>query len=137
MTRLGWCLAVLAALPLCAVAADDEIRANYLFACRGCHLADGKGVPPEIPSLRNVLGQLVATPEGRNYVMRVPGVLQSRLNNEQLADVLNWILTEFNADTRPGDFQPFSEREVAEARKHILTDPSRMRASLKMDSTIE
>lgn len=136
MMRFAWRLAILAALPLYAVAADDDVRANYLLACRGCHLVDGSGVPPEIPSLRNTLGALVASSEGRDYIVRVPGASQSRLNNQQLADVLNWILVEFNADTLPVDFRPLSAGDVAEARKQILADPAKMRASLMTDSSI-
>lgn len=136
MMRFAWRLAILAALPLYAVAADDDVRANYLLACRGCHLVDGSGVPPEIPSLRNTLGALVASSEGRDYIVRVPGASQSRLNNKQLADVLNWILVEFNADTLPADFRPLSAGDVAVARKQILADPAKMRASLMTDSSI-
>ena len=33
-----------------------DVRANYLFSCRGCHLADGRGVPPDVPTLRDTLG---------------------------------------------------------------------------------
>ena len=130
------CMA-LVTLPLSALAVDDDVRANYLFSCRGCHLADGSGVPPDVPSLRNSLGELVATARGRDYVMRVPGVLQSRLNDEQLAEVINYILTEFNADTLPDDFRPLSAAEITAARKQILADPARMRASLQDDSAPE
>lgn len=130
-------LIALTALPLCASAADDDVRANYLFSCRGCHLADGSGVPPEVPSLRNSLGKLAASPRGREYLMRVPGVLQSRLNDEQLADVINYILTEFNAETLPDNFTPVSAVEVTAARKQILADPAKLRASLDDELALE
>ena len=122
MRAAGLVLFVLA-LPIAAAAADDDVRANYLLACRGCHLADGSGVPPEVPSLRNTLGPLAASAEGRDYLVRVPAVLQSRLSDEKLADVLNWVLTEFNAETLPGDFRPLTTAEVTAARKQILADP--------------
>lgn len=116
-------LLLLAAMPPSAAAADDAVRANYLLACRGCHLADGAGVPPEVPSLRNTLGPLAASAEGRRYIVRVPGVLQSRLSDEKLTEVLNWVLTEFNADTLPKNFKPLTTREVTASRKQILADP--------------
>jgi len=117
------CVLLLMALPFAATAADDPVRANYLLACRGCHLADGSGVPPAVPSLRETLGPLAATAEGREYLVRVPGALQSRLTDEELTDVLNWVLTEFNAASLPADFRPLVTREVAVARKQILADP--------------
>ena len=122
MRAAGLVLFVLA-VPIAAAAADDDVRANYLLACRGCHLADGSGVPPEVPSLRNTLGPLAASAEGRDYLVRVPAVLQSRLSNEKLAEVLNWVLTEFNAETLPVDFRPLTTAEVTAARKQILADP--------------
>jgi cytochrome c553 len=121
--RYSWLLVLLAPLFAAASASDDEVRANYLLACRGCHLADGSGVPPEIPTLRNTLGPLAASAEGRDYLVRVPAVLQSRLSDEKLTEVLNWVLTEFNADTLPKNFKPLTTREVTAARKQILADP--------------
>ncbi len=72
-------LLALVATPLATAHADDRVRANYLLACRGCHLVDGSGVPPEVPSLRNTLGQFLSSKEGRGYLVRVPGVGLSRL----------------------------------------------------------
>ena len=135
--RLAMLLVILAALPLSAAGADEDVRSNYLLACRGCHLADGSGVPPEVPSLQNTLSQFAASPEGRNYLVRVPGASQSRLNDAQLAEVINWVLTEFNADTLPNDFQPFTATEVTSARKQILADPVKLRSSLAERSAIE
>jgi hypothetical protein len=126
------------AVPIAATAADDDVRANYLLACRGCHLADGSGVPPEVPSLRNTLGPLAGNSEGRDYLVRVPAVLQSRLSDEKLAEVLNWVLTEFNAETLPGDFRPLTTAEVTAARKQILADPIGYRQTrLSGDSPLE
>jgi hypothetical protein len=135
--RLATLLVALVALPLSAVGADEEVRSNYLLACRGCHLADGSGVPPEVPSLRNTLSQFATSPEGRNYLVRVPGASQSRLNDAQLAEVINWVLTEFNADTLPNEFQPFTATEVTSARKQILADPVKLRLSLAEGSSAE
>lgn len=130
-------LALLLGLAMPAGAEPDDVRRNYLFGCRGCHLADGSGVPPDVPTLRNTLGRIVARPGGRDYLVRVPGVLQSRLDDAALAEVLNYILSEFNAETLPPDFRPYSTREVARARKAILADPQAYRRALFEDSTFE
>jgi hypothetical protein len=126
---LGLVLA-LSACPGADASADDDARTNYLFGCRGCHLADGRGVPPEVPSLRDTLGEIVARPGGRSYLVRVPGVLQSRLDDRELAEVLNYILTEFNTDTLPENFQPYTPAEVSSARREILADPQKYRRAL-------
>ena len=50
---------MLLALPLAilwlsaVVDAADDAQARYLLHCRGCHLANGTGVPPEVPTLVN------------------------------------------------------------------------------------
>lgn len=136
--RKAWLVLLVLALPVPAAADDEDVRANYLLACRGCHLADGSGVPPEVPSLRNTLGPLAANAEGRSYLVRVPAVLQSRLSDEKLAEVLNWVLTEFNAETLPGDFTPLTAAEVTAARQQILADPiGYRRARLSGNSPLE
>jgi cytochrome c553 len=136
--RTAWPILLALALPMPAAAADDDVRANYLLACRGCHLADGSGVPPEVPSLRNTLGPLAAHADGRSYLVRVPAVLQSRLSDEKLAQVLNWVLTEFNAETLPVDFRPLTTAEVTAARKQVLADPvGYRRTRLSGDSVVE
>ncbi len=124
-------LLALAATPIATAQADqDRVRANYLLACRGCHLVDGSSVPPEVPSLRDTLGQFLSSEEGRGYLVRVPGVAQSRLNDEELAEVINWVLTEFNAASLPKSFRPFTAKEVAKVRGDILADPAGYREEL-------
>jgi hypothetical protein len=115
----------------------SDVRSNYLFSCRGCHLADGRGVPPHVPTLRDTLGTLVTRPGGREYLVRVPGVLQSRLGDHALADVLNYVLTEFNRDTLPADFKPYTQSEVAAARQRILADPVAFRRAMLSESPLE
>ncbi len=117
------------------VEAADDAQMRYLLHCRGCHLANGSGVPPEVPSLVDEIGRLVASPAGREYVVRVPGVSQSALDDEDLAVVLNWILETFNSDTLPADFRSYSSDEIAAAREKVLADPLRYRRSLRLDAT--
>jgi len=109
------------------VAADPH--ADYLLYCRGCHLANGEGVPPEVPTLHE-LGKLMASAEGREYIIRVPGVSQTAMNDEQLAAVLNWVLAEFNADALSADHEPYDAREIGEARGKVLEDPLKVRAAI-------
>ena len=117
------------------VDAAGDAQARYLLHCRGCHLANGTGVPPDVPTLVDEIGRLVATPVGREYVVRVPGVSQSALDDEDLAVVLNWILETFNADTLPADFRSYSAGEITEAREKVLADPLKYRRSLRLDAT--
>lgn len=110
--------------------AFGDTRADYLLHCSGCHLPDGRSVPPDVPTLQDEIGRIVSLPEGRDYIVRVPGAAQTPLSDKALADVLNWVLAEFNANTLPDDFKPLTEQEVRDARSNVLADPLRMRAAM-------
>jgi hypothetical protein len=127
---------VLAALLVSGASmAFADPRTDYLLYCRGCHLVNGSGVPPEVPTLVNDIGKIVAIPGGREYIIRVPGVSQTAMNNDELSAVLNWVLAEFNADTTPENFAPYTSEEVGAARQKVLVDPLKFRASLLEGST--
>lgn len=123
-TRILWLLL------LVSTAAYSEPKTDYLLYCRGCHLADGSSVPPEVPSLINAVGKLLALPGGREYIVRVPGVAQTDMNDAQLAAVLNWIVTEFNSQTTPKNFAPYTAAYIASVRSNVLVDPLKYRADL-------
>jgi mono/diheme cytochrome c family protein len=105
-------------------------RSDYLLHCAGCHLADGRGSPPSVPSLVGPLGRIVSSPEGRDYLARVPGAAQAPINDDALAAVLNWMLREFDRATLPRDFKPLRASEIARSRARVLTDPVKLRREL-------
>ena len=123
-------VALAAATPTGESGDDAAARFDYLLHCSGCHRPDGAGTSPDVPSLRGTMGSLVATPEGREYIARVPEVAQSPLDDDDLARLLNWVLQEFNADTLPEGFRPLKGAEVATARARILADPLRAREAI-------
>ncbi len=103
-------------------------RTNYLLYCSGCHLVNGEGSPPNVPTLHNELGNMMAVQEMRSYLLRVPGASHTPLSDDDLAAVVNWVLSEFNGATLPANFQPINAGEVTEARQNILADPLKYRA---------
>ena len=123
-----------AVLLLVAVgSAHADPKVDYLLHCSGCHLPDGSSHAPLVPTLHDVIGRMVAKPAGRAYSVRVTGVSQAPINDEKLTEVINWMLTEFNSETLPKNFKPFTVREVSRARSRILADPLRYRAELFPD----
>ena len=110
--------------------AQADPRISYLLYCGGCHLPDGTGTPPEVPSLHEDLGRIVQLEGGREYIVRVPGASQAPVSNQELAEILNWILHNFNATTLASNFSPLTESEVAAARDNVLADPLKYRAEL-------
>jgi cytochrome c553 len=110
--------------------ADASPRSDFLLHCAGCHLADGTGLPPSVPSLAGPLGSIAASPEGRDYLARVPGASQAPLSDEDLAAVLNWVLQELNSETLPDSFTPLSGEQVRYSRSRVLADPLKLRNEL-------
>ena len=91
----------------------------------GCHQADGTGLTDTVPSMRDFSGNFLQVPGGRAFLVQVPGSSNSPLNNAELAELLNWILLTMKAELLDGNFQYYTEREVAELRQHVLVDVGR------------
>lgn len=107
-------LAYLLAPPAGASPAQD-----YMLYCMGCHGPEARGVPGKIPPLAGALPRYMRTPEGRNYVLRVPGAANSALSDAQLAAVLNWLATTYGVS---GEAVPaaFTVEEVTQVRHQPL-----------------
>jgi len=120
--------AVLCVLAGSAVAAPMETL--YTLHCSGCHGAQGHGVPEAgIPDLHDS-GSYVAIPAGRAYLVQVPGLSQSRLDDALAARLLNYILVRFSADRLPPDFKPYTKAEVTALRADKASDAETRRAAI-------
>ena len=91
-TALSIALVCCAASGAAAQAAPAET--DYALQCRGCHGAEGAGVPGHVPSLTGVAA-LLETPAGRARLLSVPGVRQSSLSDARLAALLEWVAVRF------------------------------------------
>lgn len=103
---------------------------DYALECRGCHGARGEGSAGGVPSLAQA-ARFLATPRGRAYLVRVPGVAGSELSDARLAALLSWVLRELASDPpAPAGFAPFSPAEVARERARKLLDPRAEREAI-------
>lgn len=112
-----------------APAPPRSAKVNYMLHCQGCHLPDGTGMPGKVPAMRGHLARFLEVPGGREYIVQVPGVSTSKLNDADTAALMNWLVREMGPHV-PTDFKPYSEREVADLRGHWLNRPQPVRASL-------
>ena len=67
------------------VGAQTSPKFFFLQFCVGCHQYDGSGLPPEVPSLRDDLSYLIGSPAGRDFMLRVPGVIGAPGSAEELS----------------------------------------------------
>jgi len=125
-----------AALPLvlAAVVVSAEGRGaktEYIIHCQGCHLENGVGRPPDIPTLTGQIGYLLQIPGGREYLIQVPGASNAPLSDGDLAGVLNYIVQTYAGDSMPERFVPYTEAEVTRYRADAPIDIDAIRHRLK------
>ena len=107
---------ILIATAIAGIAMAAESPQNlYTLNWWGCHRANGDGIAGTAPPLTNAADYL-KVPGGREYLIRVPGVSQSLLNDADTALVMNWIIGNFSPGRVPADFKPFTAEEIHQAR---------------------
>jgi hypothetical protein len=106
---------------------------DWTLRCGGCHGIHGQGTPGHVPRLAGFVGHFTRHPEGRDYLLRVPGVVRARLDDARLAAVLNWLLVSLSPAEVAADFVPFTTDEVTQARQAPLPAPQATRARLIAD----
>jgi len=110
----------------------NEKRAldNYIMLCQGCHLPDASGVTGHVPSFKDFAGHFLRVEGGREFLVQVPGSANAAISDEELTELLNWMLLEFSADQLPEGFKPFTIDEVARLRQHPLVETVNARQAL-------
>jgi len=103
---------------------------DYVLHCQGCHQASGLGLAGAVPQLKDSVAAIAALAGGRDYLLRVPGVAQSQLDDRALAALLNWMLAYFDKGHLPVDFAPFRAEEIAVSRLRPLVNASAVRAGI-------
>lgn len=105
---------------------------NYQMFCQGCHTPDGSGAM-SVPQMKGHVGYFLEIPRGREYLVRVPGSATSALDDEQLAEVLNWILLEFAGDSVAPDYRHYTSTEVGQLRQAPLNEVVQYREQLLVE----
>lgn len=129
MNKTRWYFALLLCLQAINVWAKDP-SILYAIECQGCHRSDGAGGLASIPTLSGHVASFLDVPGGREYLARVPGVALSSLSNDDLTDVLNWVLRRFGPADVLSRNSLYSVDEVTTLRRQPMTDVSTTRAAL-------
>ena len=124
-----WLVALGILYAWCPPASAYEPRINYMLQCMGCHTPDGSGEPGRVPSVRDTLVPFAASPDGRRFLVQVPGASQSTLSDAELAGLLNWMIQNLSR-MRPAHFTAFTAAEVSSYRRTPLVGVQAARAAL-------
>jgi mono/diheme cytochrome c family protein len=132
LVRLGiaYLIGALALGGTATAARAYEPRVNFQLQCMGCHRSDGSGEEGRVPSMRRTLVHFSMLPEGREYILRVPGVAQSPLSDLETAALLNWLAHNLSDVPPPADFLDFTAAEVGRFRRQPLAAVQATRARL-------
>lgn len=113
-----------------SIAVTTSVRSQYVVHCGGCHGIDGAGSSMgNVPDMRR-LGAFLRLDGGREFVIKVPGVMGSGLSDQQVADVTNWVLATLAPTSIPAGHTPYDAGEVQRARATPLVDVASARERL-------
>lgn len=106
-------------------------RSLYTLHCAGCHQPDGSGTADgEVPSMRGAIGHFTRLPEGRAFLVQVPGTLNSGLSDMEIAALLNWLVPTYAEHSMPADFISYSPKEVETLRANAPANSGNRRAGI-------
>ncbi|WP_448663159.1 c-type cytochrome [Sphingomonas sp. CJ20] len=112
-------------------------QSDYIEYCAGCHGIQGDATTPAIPALRGQVGRFLCTPEGRDYLIRLPNVAHAPLRDPaDLAALMNFVAFRLGGTSAPADARPFEAAEVERLRQTPLvpgTGLKQLRARLVRD----
>ena len=125
--RALYAIAICAALATPALA-ETSALGLYTLHCSGCHGRDGVGsTTGRVPPFAGIVGHFAGEPEGRRYLVLVPGVANSGLSDADTARVLNHVVEEWGEGVRRRAYTP---AEVAAIRKSRVDDIVALRGEI-------
>ena len=84
---------------------------------------DGSGNElARIPDFRGYIGAFAADEDGRTYVLRVPGVVNTSLSDSEISAVINYVMNTWGGSSLRHDFVAFTAQEVEARRARPVAD---------------
>lgn len=102
----------------------DPPQSDYVEHCGGCHGIQGTSFPARVPQLRGRAGYFLCTKESRAYLLELPNVAFSSLDDERLAAMMNFVAFDLGSTGADHAAARFTPAEIAEARRHPLSSAS-------------
>lgn len=121
-----------AAAPELTAPTYTPAQTQFTLRCGGCHGVSGRSPPREVPNLRGTAGYFLCTPEGREYLIRLPNVSRTGLSDPDLAEVMNYVAFGLGEGKTPKNAKAFTGEEVHRLRKTPLTGADLMQTREKV-----
>jgi mono/diheme cytochrome c family protein len=102
----------------------NTVQSDYLENCGGCHGIQGSSFPAHVPQLRGRIGYFLCTADSRAYLLSLPNVALSSMDDERLAAVMNFVVFDLGGASTDTASRRFTRQEVARGRKHPLMGAS-------------
>ncbi len=99
------------------IPAINHTVSNYLQSCGGCHGIQGRSAIGLVPQLRDRVGWFLCTPDGRDFIVQLPDVAFAGVSDQELADVLNFMMFDLGGASTPKSAKPYSAAEVKQLRE--------------------
>jgi mono/diheme cytochrome c family protein len=100
------------------IPAINHTVSNYLQSCGGCHGIQGRSAIGLVPQLRDRVGWFLCTPDGRDFIVQLPDVAFAGVSDQELADVLNFMMFDLAGASTPKSAKPYSAAEVKQLREN-------------------
>lgn len=92
-------------------------RTLYVLHCSGCHGLNGDAASiGRIPALSGNIGYFMTLPQSRNLAIQAPGIMNSGLDDEDVAALLNWLVPTLAGESLAEPFKPFTADEIGRSR---------------------
>ncbi|HEX7821955.1 MAG TPA: cytochrome C [Sphingobium sp.] len=115
----------------------NPVQSDYVEHCGGCHGIQGISFPARVPRLRDKVGYFLCTPQSRAYLLRLPNVALSSLDDDRLAATMNFIVFQLGGTSANAKSLRFTADEIARERKHSLSGASLVRTRAAVVRQIE
>ncbi len=127
-------IAILLLAPMLAMAAGETSapqlasgQSHYLESCGGCHGIQGTSTPRYVPELRGIVGRFMCSSTGRQYLVRLPNVAFADVDDQALADLMNFMVFQLGGASAPTDARPYTKAEVGRLRRQPFRNQSLQR----------
>ncbi|WP_152980012.1 cytochrome c [Mesorhizobium sp. 1M-11] len=104
-------------------AASESGQILYRLHCSGCHGLQGNAATVgRIPALAGNVGTFMKSAESRTFLTQAPGIMNSGLNDKDVATLMNWLVPALAKDSLTEPFKPYSVEEIAHSRANRPPD---------------